>query len=235
MIADGTCNCECARGDPYPQITQITQIENRTIGVQTLSRAPCRWQLKRRGSYFAIGAGLGVLAIIAYLAWLRPFSDEFVMPRPPFSGSADRGTTPVAIANFPTLPPVSKSQLVSGTYEAQADVNLLPDALKEFYGIGTDNPASGMANPGHEFNVTDVILNHKLPRKRLVFAAVRRPEMSWIVHFEYGGFAHGYEVHFLIASANSVEPVWRCYLDQPATDMQALQSKILGGECKVPG
>jgi hypothetical protein len=188
----------------------------------------------KKGSYLAIAAGLGSLAVIAFYLtrhWPQKEAKE-VRRDTPISGMAVYATAPVAKVNFPTLPTLSKRQLVSGNYETVSDVNLWPDVVKEFYGIGNDSPSSGMANPGGVFNESDSITNDKLPSARLILAAVRRPEKLWIVQYEYGGRAHGYQVNFLTASATSVRPIWRCYLDQPLEDIQSLMSKVRSGACK---
>lgn len=183
--------------------------------------------LAKTGLFVGMAAGLCVLAVIGFLAWpRRSKEDEDFMKRP------GRERAPSKQVDSHSVPPASRSQVVSGDYETVSDVNLLPDVVRDSYGIGSHKPLSGMANPGQSFNATDLILNNKLPRKRLVFAAVRRVDNFWIVHFEYGGIAHGYEVHFLSTSTNTTTPVWRCNLQEAAKDLQTLKDKVVTGACK---
>lgn len=186
-------------------------------------------------AYLAIALTLGLLAAVAYWKWPRPPREEEVVRREiPISSIPPYVSPPVSKVSFPALPPASRGQLVSGHFEAGFDVDQLPKAIKEFYGIGNDSPLSGMANPGQRFNISDSV-DEKLPMMRLVFAAVRHEDSFWIVHYEYGGRTHGYQVHFLNATAGSVIPVWSCSLSQPAVDIQILQSKVRDGTCKGPG
>ena len=184
-----------------------------------------------------VAAGLCLLAVIAfYLTRYRPQRGEVGLRRDiPYSEIPVYAKAPVDQANFLTQPAVSKERILSGKYETVSDVKLLPDVVKEFYGIGNNSPDSGMANAGEEFNVSDAIRNDKLPSKRMIFAAVRRRDQFWIIQYEFGGRVHGYQVHFLTTSAESVEPVWRCRLDQPAGDIKTLLGKVDSDACRAIG
>jgi len=65
-----------------------------------------------------------------------------------------------------------------------------------------------LADPGQKWEITDVITDDKLPRKRLVWAVTDGD--YYIVHYERGGYAHSY--HFLVAKlkAGEVKPsfIW---------------------------
>jgi hypothetical protein len=65
-----------------------------------------------------------------------------------------------------------------------------------------------IAQPGQKWEATDVIMDMRLPRKRLIWAAVNGN--LFVVHYEGGGIGHSY--HVLIAKYNhgdrKAEVVW---------------------------
>lgn len=63
-----------------------------------------------------------------------------------------------------------------------------------------------MSGPGGPFNATDVSIFFDAPRRRLIFGGVS--DQYCLVHYEYGGIAHGYRtVLFAIAGSQST-PLW---------------------------
>ena len=66
-----------------------------------------------------------------------------------------------------------------------------------------------MANPGQKFQATDVVLDRTLPFRRLVFAGAQNDK--WFVHYEEGGYAHGYYVvAFKVDSQGDAHFIWGC-------------------------
>jgi hypothetical protein len=65
-----------------------------------------------------------------------------------------------------------------------------------------------LAEPGQKWQVTDVIKDKALPRKRLIWAATEGG--LYVVHYESGGIGHGY--HVLVARLKQqdtkAEVVW---------------------------
>lgn len=69
----------------------------------------------------------------------------------------------------------------------------------------------GIANPGAEWCGTDVIREHSLPRRRLIFAATS-PKL-WIVFYEHGGYApHN---HVVVIGWNDVAGYWVRWISSP--------------------
>ena len=62
-----------------------------------------------------------------------------------------------------------------------------------------------MANPGEEFNVTDVINSH-LPMQRLVFAGASGS--YYLVHYEVGGRGLHYVTALFEVSGQKATPLW---------------------------
>jgi hypothetical protein len=76
-------------------------------------------------------------------------------------------------------------------------VAALPEAVRARIG--------GMANPGEEFNVADVINSH-LPMQRLVFAGASGS--YFLVHYEVGGRGHYYVTALLDQSDQRATALW---------------------------
>jgi hypothetical protein len=97
---------------------------------------------------------------------------------------------------------------------AANDRNILLDSsrFRELHSTG-DLPlvivklcGAKLADPGQKWNATDVIIDPRLPGKRLLWAAVGND--YYVVHYERGGIAHSY--HILVAKLTKPTPkeVW---------------------------
>lgn len=63
-----------------------------------------------------------------------------------------------------------------------------------------------IANPGGLFNATDVKLLPFAADRRMVFAGIS--DEYCILHYEYGGFAHGYMTAIFRLSRGQAIPIW---------------------------
>ena len=116
---------------------------------------------------------------------------------------------------------VAPSYCLAGVTKLPADdQNALRDASR-FHEIhaATNLPATifalcaddkgRLAEPGHSWEVTDVITDNKLPTKRLIWAVT--DDDYYVVHYERGGYAHSF--HFLVARLKAGESkpsfIWR--------------------------
>ena len=66
-----------------------------------------------------------------------------------------------------------------------------------------------LAEPGHNWEATDVITNASLPRKRLIWAAVS--DEYYVVDYERGGRGHSFHVLVATLAKGELKPkvVWR--------------------------
>jgi hypothetical protein len=62
-----------------------------------------------------------------------------------------------------------------------------------------------MSNPGGRFEATDVGPSDA-PRRRLIFGGVS--DRYCLVHYEYGGIAHGYTTVLFAISGNQATALW---------------------------
>jgi hypothetical protein len=85
----------------------------------------------------------------------------------------------------------------------------IPTNVKQAFSKISRQPSFAMANPGQRFQATDVVLDRTLPFRRLVFAGVQ--DDRWFVHYEKGGYAHGYYVvAFKVDPHGDAHFVWGC-------------------------
>lgn len=110
------------------------------------------------------------------------------------------------------------------------DVKALPRPILQIF---TEREGSRllMANPGSRFQAADVITDASVPRERLIFAGVQNDKC--FVHYEQGGIGLSYVLlMFRVTSAESVEPLWKGYCAQRATNIQDLRVQMINGGCR---
>ncbi len=81
-----------------------------------------------------------------------------------------------------------------------------------------------LADPGKPFQSTDVIVDGKLPGRRLIAAYVAGND--WIVHYEVGGVAHTYHVAFFRVHGNGATFVWQASVHVPLSGIDELRRLI---------
>jgi hypothetical protein len=133
-------------------------------------------------------------------------------------------TQTICWADVTKLRPEDRKALEDAPHfkEVHATTNLPPQVLS-FCADGNGR----IAEPGQKWQVTDVILDDALPRKRLIWGAVAGG--LYVVHYESGGMAHGY--HVLVARCKQdekkAEVVWHA-VGKQLKDYGALLDAIKG-------
>jgi hypothetical protein len=77
-------------------------------------------------------------------------------------------------------------------------VRLLPESVR--------SRIPKMSNPGGPFDAGDVSFIFDTPRRRLIFGGIS--DRYCLVHYEYGGEAHGYMTALFALSGNQSIPLW---------------------------
>jgi len=77
-------------------------------------------------------------------------------------------------------------------------VRLLPESVR--------SRIPKMSNPGGRFAATDVVILPGTPTRRLVFGGISA--RYCLVHYEYGGYAHGFKTVLFALSGNQSIPLW---------------------------
>jgi hypothetical protein len=125
----------------------------------------------------------------------------------------------------------ARQQFLEGSFTLIHNVrNLPPPVLRGFTEAGGSRLV--IANPGEDFQSTDVIYDSSQPRKRLIFAGVSGEKC--FVYYEQGGIAHSYILHLFHFNSNSMKPVWKGYCPGGATNLEQLRSSLESGRCSQP-
>lgn len=96
--------------------------------------------------------------------------------------------------------------LKSDSFERVSDVKDLPEHVKVSFNKITHDSTFLMANPGEEFQVTDVIEKEGLPDRRLIFAGISTDHC--FLHYEMGGIGHAYYVVLFRLKEDKARFVW---------------------------
>jgi hypothetical protein len=94
------------------------------------------------------------------------------------------------------------------------------------------SPSLDIAEPGAEFQVTDVIVNPKLPRRRLVAAGCSIDHC--LVYYERGGIAHTWQVALFHWTPDATRLEWGAVAPHGLASIDAVRSAILSGAIKGP-
>jgi hypothetical protein len=125
----------------------------------------------------------------------------------------------------------ARERFLQADFTIVKDMKALPLSVLQLF---TEKGGSRllMANPGKNFNVSDVIYDKSVPRMRLVFAGVSANKC--FVFYEKGGLAHKYILAFFaLTSKETTQPLWRGYCE-PVASIQDLRSRVQDGQCSNP-
>ena len=116
--------------------------------------------------------------------------------------------------------------------EISAATNLPPP----IYALCADDKGR-IADPGRKWNSTDVSVDEKLPRKRLIWAVLNGP--YYVVHYERGGIDHSFHILVAKLAKNDAKPkvVWHAVgkqLKDYAAFTDALRSGKLDDRVNYP-
>lgn len=89
-----------------------------------------------------------------------------------------------------------------------------------------------IAEPGAEFQATDVIVNPKLPRRRLVTAGCSADHC--LVYYERGGFVHTWHVALLHWTPEATRVEWGGSAPGGLASVGEVQNAILSGKVSSP-
>ena len=127
------------------------------------------------------------------------------------------------------LSPAEKEHILDGRFMEVTRTEAMPASVKGGVAKITGEPSFALANPGQKYQVTDVVIDRSLPRRRLVFAGVRGGE--WFVHYERGGIGHSYCVLlFKVDPQNRVQFVWGGVGSHGAKNLDQLRKMVAAGQ-----
>jgi hypothetical protein len=147
--------------------------------------------------------------------------------------AAHRPLRPAPQYEFPKteMTQSERERFLDGDFTIVKDMKALPRPVLRLF---TEEGGSRllMANPGENFNSTDVIYDQSIPRKRLIFAGVSGDKC--FVFYEQGGIGLSDILAFIaLTSKETTQQLWKGYCE-PVADFQDLRSRVRSGQCSDP-
>ena len=122
-------------------------------------------------------------------------------------------------------PSTESEHLLDGEFKIVWRTDGIPTNLKQAFSKVTRERSFEMADPGQNFQVTDVVLEKSMPRRRLVFAGTQ--DKTGFVHYEGGGFAHSYYViAFKVNPRGDGSFEWGCPVTGVAKSLEELRTMV---------
>lgn len=146
-------------------------------------------------------------------------------------GFYSQDATPDEVSSFLALRVPAPGSQVAATHNLDGDfkildsVGQLPASVKDAFAALAHQSRFEMADPGHDFQVADVITHEGLPWRRLIFAGISDKEC--FVHYERGGRAHSYYVVVFSTEPSKATFMWGRALPKPAANISGLRSEIV--------
>jgi hypothetical protein len=118
-------------------------------------------------------------------------------------------------------------------YQIVASIRGLPlgvrDGLQTLFG----SQALDIAEPGAEFQATDVVVNPKLPIRRLVAAGCSTDHC--LIYYEHGGIAHTWHVTLFRWTPEATQFEWGGTAPGGLATIDDVRNAVLSGKIKGPG
>ena len=106
-----------------------------------------------------------------------------------------------------------RAHLLGDHFRVVAKVAELPAGVIAAFAEHTKESPFRMADPGEEWQVTDVVIKENLAGRRLVFAGIS--EGYCVMHYENGGIGHNWwVVLFQLSSSGPAREVWAASTDK---------------------
>jgi hypothetical protein len=133
---------------------------------------------------------------------------------------------PLATAAQRISDPNEREHLLDGQFKVVFKTDGVPANVRRAFSKISRQSSFAMANPGEEFQVSDFIIDRKLPWRRLVFAGVQGDQ--WFLHYERGGRAQSYYVvSFKADPRGEAHFGWGCWLGESAKTLEQLRAMIV--------
>ena len=133
----------------------------------------------------------------------------------------------------PAAAPLSatvRDHLRADTLAPIAHIAELPKLVQDALRANFSSPTLDMADPGQQWQVTDVVMDPKLPMRRLISAGCSSDHC--LVHYEQGGIAHFYRVLLISVSKTAAKVDWSGMCGGPMPNVAEVQAQVVAGKIK---
>ena len=120
---------------------------------------------------------------------------------------------------------VERGRFLDGDFKPVRSVEGVPLRVKAAFAALTRESGFEMADPGQDFQVTDVIVEGKLPRRRMILAGIS--DTTCFLHYERGGRGHAYYLVVFTTNSSGAMLIWSGSLPEPAATITQLRFLIL--------
>jgi hypothetical protein len=127
----------------------------------------------------------------------------------------------VSLHSDSSITPIEREHVLDGDFRIITSISELPIQLKTAFAALTKESGFEMADPGHAFQLTDVIGEPGFPRRRLKFAGISPEQM--FLHYEMGGRGHAYYLVVFTNSQPETKLIWGGTLPKLASILAQLQ------------
>ena len=143
----------------------------------------------------------------------------------------------VVVVGSQPVPPMALSETVRGhvkdeRFQIVTSVRGLPLGVRDELQTLFRTQALDIAEPGAEFQATDVVVNPKLPIRRLVAAGCSIE--FCLVYYERGGIAHTWQVALFHWTPAATRLEWGGIAPGGLASIDDVRSAILSGAIKSP-
>ena len=128
------------------------------------------------------------------------------------------------------LPRALRDHLKNERLELATSIRGLPLGVREGLQTLFGTPTLAIAEPGAEFQATDVIVNPKLPTRRLVAAGCSIDHC--IVYYERGGIAHTWQAVLFRWSPAATRFEWGGMAPNGLGSIEQVRNAVLSGAVK---
>ncbi len=109
-------------------------------------------------------------------------------------------------AQIVKITPIDKQRLLIKKLQLIARTEALPSPVRNEFARAAHSKTFRMADPGQEYQVTDVVAKEGLPSRRFIFAGLTND--LCVLHYEHGGIGHGYDLVLFHLSGGKARFVW---------------------------
>lgn len=110
------------------------------------------------------------------------------------------------------------------------DKNKIPQQIKNFF-QASENRELKIANPNEEFNVTDVVVNSKLPFRQL--RLLERKNEIWRMVYIQGGIGKSYQFYEFKIQEDTISEIKKGYSFENIETNDSLEHYIKKGKVKL--